>query len=71
MNQGRQHLSVSLGLKGVALSCEPMLEVLVVLNNAIVHQDDITHLMRVGIDLIGLAVGRPAGVGNTKTPIAA
>ena len=71
MNQGCQHLGVGLGLKAITLGTQLFLELLVVLNNAIVHQDDIAHLMRMGIDLSGLTVGRPAGVGNTQMPITA
>ena len=60
-----KHLGVGLGAESVTLFLEHCPQGLVVLDDAVVHQREVAALAEVwvGVDGVGLAVGRPAGVG--------
>ena len=65
-DQMRQHFRISLRLEYVALGLERCLQHHVVLDDAVVHQHDIAGavIVRMGVHVVGLAVGRPARVGD-------
>ena len=58
----QDHLGIGLALEPHPLLAQLLLQFLIVLDDAVVHQRDILVGMRVGIGGVGNAVRRPAGV---------
>ena len=71
LDQMRQHLRVGLGLEGVALGQEPLLDREVIFQNAVVdhHEGAAAVGVRVGVLLGGAAVGGPARVPEPHAPL--
>ena len=64
-HQVGDHLGVGFALEDVTGLFELFFQLQVVLDDAVMDHDDRSGLMRVGVDLGGPAVGRPAGVADT------
>jgi hypothetical protein len=65
MDQVHHHFGVGFGVEAVTLGDQFAAQCLVVLDDAVVHQrQPLARHVRMGIRLIGLAMGRPAGVGD-------
>ena len=75
IQQSCGNFGVGLGQEVIALRLELFPQRPVILYNAVMHQRDTTLPVRVGIYIVGYAVGRPAGVSDPamagKPPIAA
>ncbi len=66
LQQVGDHLGIGLGLEHVALIGELPTQLLVILDDAVMHhRQAVPRLVGMGIGLAGPTVGRPAGVGNT------
>ena len=65
------HLGVGVRGEGGALLEQVILDLLVIFNDAVVHQGDgpVFADVGMGVDVVGLAVGGPAGVADAQTPL--
>ena len=68
LQQLGHHLRVGLRLEGHAVAQELLLDLHIVLNDAVVDQGNTAVLtdMGMGVDVVGLAVGGPAGVADAQ-----
>ena len=64
VDEVRDHLGVGLGREGAAAACERRPQLEVVLDDAVVDDDDLAGAMRMRVLLGGTAVRRPAGVAD-------
>ena len=66
VDERRQYFSISITLKFILMCCKHCLERLIVLDNAIMYNVDLPHLMWVGIAFARCPVGCPASVTNAN-----
>ena len=64
-DQMRHHFGVGVGGQTAALFFQFVTQFLEVLDDAVVDHGDLVGGMRVGVDLVGNAVCRPAGMADT------
>ena len=59
------HLGVGLGRELDALLLQLLAQLAEILDDAVVHHGDLVGRVRMGVDLVRSAVGRPAGVADS------
>ena len=66
--QLRHHLGIRFGGEGHAMAEQKLLDLQIVFNDAVMNQGDVAAFadMGVGVDVVGFAVGGPAGVANAE-----
>ena len=66
MNQVGNHFGIGIGDKLVTLLFQLTPQLVVVFDNTVVYDRNLTGVVRVGIDGAGLTMGCPSGVSDTQ-----
>ena len=63
-NQLRRNLRIRFRFKDITLFAQPLRQFPIILDNAVMDERDLLGHMRMGVDLVRYAMGRPAGMAN-------